>query len=209
MNEYIGTGQEAGEGAAMPFTDEECAPWICTYSGRRINLISPEVGDIVLADIAHHLATINRFCGALRIPYSVGQHSIYVRDIITATYPNDYQLQLAALFHDAEEAYMNDMSRPMKPIAGERYAAACVHMRRKIFEAMGIEQNLMDHPDIKWADDIALMVERRDYLAPHPEWPTKEMAEYPRLEEMEWRAVEKKFSRMAEWLFAMSDAVIS
>jgi len=195
-----GTGRKAGEGAAIPFTDEECAPWICTYTGLRISLVNPTIDDIAVADIAHHLSCINRFTGALRVPYSVGQHSIYVRDIIAATYPNDYMLQMSALFHDSEEAYVNDPSRPLKPIMGERYSAVCVNMRRTIFAALDIEQSLMTHPDIREADDIALMVERRDLLANHPDWPVQPMSGYPRLEPLEWQAVEKKFLRLYNWL---------
>ena len=205
MIDYIGTGRKAGEGARMPFTEEQCAPWIVTYSGTKLDLVSPKVDQIQLGDIAHHLATTNRFCGALRQPYSVGQHSIYVRDIIAATYPNDYQLQLSALFHDSEEAYVNDLSRPLKPIAGERYAAVCVNMRRKIFETFDIEQSLMDHADIKMADDLALMVERRDLLAAHEDWPIQELRKYPRLVPLDWKEVEKKFIKLAEWLFAQDD----
>ena len=51
-------------------------------SGNVQNLVAPSAHSIRIRDIAHHLATINRFAGAPALPYSVAQHSVVVAKII-------------------------------------------------------------------------------------------------------------------------------
>lgn len=89
-------------------------PFITTYTGRRVNPLDLKVNDICIEDIAHHLACINRFVGALQIPVSVAQHSVYVaRLCYTSVYNKE------ALFHDAAEAYLGDMSKWVKNMLPE------------------------------------------------------------------------------------------
>lgn len=85
--------------------------FVPTFTGRRVPLENPQPLDIDLLDIAHHLATINRFTGACKEPYSVAQHSIFVSQLLQPISP---RLGLLGLMHDAHEAYLNDMPRPVK-----------------------------------------------------------------------------------------------
>ena len=82
--------------------------WIQTFTGRAFDLLNPDPDSIVIEDIAHHLALINRFTGATAEPYSVAQHSVLCSMIVPR------ELALAALLHDAAEAYVADVSRPLK-----------------------------------------------------------------------------------------------
>lgn len=86
-----------------------CKPWITTYTGRRVNPLNLQVEDIDILDIAHHLATINRWCGALREPISVAQHSVHVSWLCDGT-----GAELEALLHDASEAYLGDVTKWLK-----------------------------------------------------------------------------------------------
>jgi hypothetical protein len=83
--------------------------YITTYSGRDISLagdVLPE--DIDILDIAHSLSLQCRYNGACKFFYSVAQHSEFVSRHVP---PED---ALAALLHDAEEAYTSDMTTPLK-----------------------------------------------------------------------------------------------
>lgn len=83
---------------------------ICTYSGRYVNPFNPDPETIDPVDIAHALARIPRFnghtAGGL---YSVAQHSLTVAAVSRDRW---------GLFHDAAEAYMGDLARPLRSQLG-------------------------------------------------------------------------------------------
>ena len=79
-----------------------------TFSGGIYYPASPRASEVRLVDIAHHLSMICRFTGACRKRYDVAQHSIHVSYCV----PPEHAL--AGLLHDAPEAYLNDMGRPLK-----------------------------------------------------------------------------------------------
>ena len=86
---------------------------MCTYTGANVDVLDPKVGDIHLADIAHHLSNLCRFTGACKFFYSVAQHSVYMADHL-AMDGADILTQRLGLMHDAAEAYLNDIARPFK-----------------------------------------------------------------------------------------------
>lgn len=75
--------------------------------------LAPEGRPIHIEDIAHHLAQINRFTGATTRPYSVAEHSLLCADIAEHD-GHALGAQMAALMHDAHEAYTTDLSSPAK-----------------------------------------------------------------------------------------------
>lgn len=81
---------------------------IITYSGKLVNVIDPDPETIDIHDIAHALANQCRFGGHTKIFYSVAQHSL----LVAAKAPAKYKLE--ALMHDAAEAYLIDLPRPVK-----------------------------------------------------------------------------------------------
>lgn len=92
--------------------------WMLTASGADYHLsgpmmLSPDARPISVDDIAHHLSIINRFTGATSRPYSVAEHSLLCCDIAARAGAPAF-VQLAALMHDAHEAYVSDMSSPAK-----------------------------------------------------------------------------------------------
>lgn len=82
--------------------------WIQTYTGRRVCPLHMEPDDVCIEDIAHALSLINRFTGHTQKPYSVSQHSVMVGALCSPDF------RLDGLLHDATEAYITDISRPLK-----------------------------------------------------------------------------------------------
>lgn len=130
-----------------------------TFTGRMLDLSGPRPGDICLEDIAHHLARVCRFGGAVHEFYSVASHSCMVADIVASRFPDDLRRQRAALLHDATEAYLGDMVSGLKRLnpdykvledlwAGEVEATFDVRFRHDL--------------DIKDADLRARLSECRD-----------------------------------------------
>lgn len=82
--------------------------WIQTYTGRSFYPLEPREDDLDVRDIAHALSLLCRFNGHCRCFYSVAEHSVRVAEILPA------RLALWGLLHDAAEAYLSDLPRPIK-----------------------------------------------------------------------------------------------
>lgn len=142
--------------------------WIQTYSGKAFDLLDPQPDMVDFDDIAHALSLLCRFSGHTRRHYSVAQHSVMVASQLPA------KLQLAGLLHDAHEAYIGDISTPMKRalFKCESYDLYTIesNIQRAIHEAAGLPLTLTNHEQaqIKDADLRALMTERRDLMGPSP-----------------------------------------
>ena len=88
-------------------------PHIKTASGRRWFLLNPDPNDVAIEDIAHALSNICRFNGHSSRFYSVAQHSVLVQWEVKAK-GGGYIEQMWALLHDASEAYLGDVTGPLK-----------------------------------------------------------------------------------------------
>jgi uncharacterized protein len=92
--------------------------WMLTSTGLEYHLSGPAAlgangRTVAIEDIAHHLSLINRFTGATSRPYSVAEHSLLCCEIAARAGASPI-VQLAALMHDAHEAYVTDLSSPAK-----------------------------------------------------------------------------------------------
>src|SRR5690606_1860687 len=87
--------------------------WILTHSGYKFDLLNPTAAMVHPADIVHALSMICRFNGHCRRHYSVAQHSLTVVAILALEDRPDDE-KLAGLLHDAPEAYISDLTRPLK-----------------------------------------------------------------------------------------------
>ena len=86
---------------------------IKTYTGIMIDPLHPDADQIVITDIAHALSMLCRANGHFKSFYSVGQHSINcIQEAKARGYSR--KVQLACLLHDASEAYLSDVTRPVK-----------------------------------------------------------------------------------------------
>lgn len=84
-----------------------------TYSGREFNPMEIEEKDVCIEDVAHALSLLCRGGGHLKYFYSVGQHSINcANEALARKWPE--KVVLGCLLHDASEAYISDIIRPVK-----------------------------------------------------------------------------------------------
>src|ERR1017187_8490138 len=86
---------------------------IRTYMGHYVNVFDPNPDTIVIEDIAHALSMIPRWGGHCAWFYSVAQHSCNTAYCLPDAYKCKAH-QFAALMHDASEAYLMDIPRPIK-----------------------------------------------------------------------------------------------
>lgn len=85
-------------------------PTILLHSGAYFNLLQPERSVTHIEDIAHALANICRFCGHTDRFYSVAEHCVHASRHVLPAFAKE------ALLHDATEAYVGDMSKPLKKV---------------------------------------------------------------------------------------------
>mgnify|MGYP002126635650 CR=1 FL=1 len=145
-----------------------------TYTGRRVEIPQPLPGQVCIEDVAVHLARIPRFAGATQYPWCVAAHSMHCASLAEAEgFPKE--AQLAALLHDAHEAYCADIPSPFKEavrggnprafcsldIAEERLEVAVLHQ-------LGALEHLEQYrAQVKRWDLISLATERRDLMHPN------------------------------------------
>lgn len=149
----------------------DCYYWVQTYSGRKVRLDQPTPDMIDMDDIAHHLALINRFAGATREPYSVAEHSIRVSNYLIGQYPDNRQLALYGLLHDAHEAYLGDLISPARRHMAsdcriDAYIPLARSLDRAIFLAAGLPPVTSTRTlyQVAEADAVLLDTEARDLL---------------------------------------------
>jgi len=88
---------------------------IQTYSGRIMDVENPKVSDILVSDIARSLSMLCRFGGHVNKFYSVATHCVSCYTIATLTGCRP-ETRKWALLHDAAEAYLVDLPRPVKDV---------------------------------------------------------------------------------------------
>ena len=158
--------------------------WMQTYSGHAFVIANPTPDQIFLEDIAQALSNQCRFAGHCLKYYSVAEHSVHVcnrvQELLDIEGVTEGQRQALAmaLLHDAAEAYLLDMPRPIKYEEGmEFYRELHKKTMKVILEKFGLLK-----PDvtiitldvvgaIRQADNEMLATEAEQIMAPHPrEW---------------------------------------
>jgi 5'-deoxynucleotidase YfbR-like HD superfamily hydrolase len=145
--------------------------FLITASGRRYEFAQPS-RNVHLPDIAQHLARQARFCGATTRPYSVAEHSVLVSEIAEHQLGLPPIVCLAALLHDAHEAYFSDVPTPIKDLVpGLRDEED--RIQAGVLQALNVfETYTKNYAAIKHCDLIALATERRDLMpADGSYWP--------------------------------------
>jgi hypothetical protein len=141
------------------------ADTIYTYTGRTIRPLEPDPDDICIDDIAHALSQQCRFTGHTRRFSSVAEHSVRVARMVEDIDP---ELALEALLHDASEAYLSDIARPVKKAPGfaETYLKYEARLEAAVQRAFRLPLVSELHPTIKAADQYALEAEVAAFCHP-------------------------------------------
>jgi len=87
---------------------------IATSTGQLIDPFEPDPEQIQIEDIAHGLAGVFRYAAQCPTRYTVAQHSLHVAKMMMAD-KQPGAIVVAGLMHDAAEAYIGDVVRPIRP----------------------------------------------------------------------------------------------
>lgn len=132
-------------------------------NGALINLNRPSVDMIDVEDIASALSKICRFGGHSNAFYSVAQHSCLV-----AALAPEY-LCREALLHDAAEAYLGDVIKPLKNLLGLAYEELEKEFMQVIMQKFGLDASRL--LEIKQYDKQALEIEHNAFIkGDHDSW---------------------------------------
>lgn len=135
---------------------------IRTASGKTFDIANPTVDMVSIEDIAHALSRICRFGGHIREGfYSVAEHCCHCVDL-SQEYGEGYDVQLAVLLHDATEAYLGDVIKPLKIMLPD-YQAIEKRVEAVVAEAFGVNFDL-HHKAIKIYDHSLLVHEKNAFL---------------------------------------------
>lgn len=133
--------------------------WIQTYTGRAFDLVDPQPDMVHPEDLAHALSRLCRFTGHVKRFYSVAEHSIYVSELV----PDEHSLW--GLLHDGAEAYIGDVSAPLKALLPD-YRAVEKRVEAAVFAAFGLEGEVPE--EVKAVDRRMLVTEAGQLLGETP-----------------------------------------
>lgn len=140
-------------------------PFIMTASGEDFWFLNPAPETILIEDIAAALSKICRYTGHCRHFYSVAQHSVIVSHLV----PEEQALE--GLLHDASEAYLGDMSAPLK-----RQLPEYQEIEGIVESAIAKKFGLMYNLDLGWPSavkraDIQVLALEKKLLLPESKTP--------------------------------------
>ena len=136
-------------------------PTILLRSGNYFDLQDPSASRFEVSDIAHALSNICRFTGHTQRFYSVAEHSVICSHMVP---PED---AMAALMHDASEAFIGDVSTPLKSLLPD-YKSLEHRVEQAVWSRLGLPPTLP--PSVKVADRRALAVEQRVCMGNGDDW---------------------------------------
>jgi hypothetical protein len=141
-------------------TEQRNGDWLQTATGKSFWPLDPRPEEICIEDIAHALSHQCRFNGHCNTFYSVAQHSIIVSRHCSI------ENRLWGLLHDAAEAYVCDIPRPLKPFLSG-YKEIETNISNVIADHFGLSRQMPD--EVKRIDSAILADEANQIMAPPPQ----------------------------------------
>lgn len=169
--------------------------YITTYTKKHLIVTEPSLEDIAIEDIAHALSMMTRANGHFPEFYSVAQHCIHCcKEAEARGYSS--RVCLACLLHDASEAYLADITRPVKKylqqyLDFEKILQDAIY--RKFMGTLPAEEELKE---VALVDDTLLYYEFDHYMG-EILWDRKpEIASRPVFEMVPFTQSEETYKRM-------------
>lgn len=138
--------------------------WKPLPSGRAIDLLNPSEYTFTITEVNDLLSKVRRFNG---YGITVAQHSAMVADTILKITGNPH-LAMMGLLHDSAEAYIGDISTPVKQVLGEPLSQLETSIRAVINDQLFPQANYLTtgfEVIVKWVDMMALHYELNDLIA--------------------------------------------
>jgi len=135
--------------------------WLQTYTGVQFYPFRATPEMINIEDIAHQLAYQTRYRGALEDYYSIAEHCVLGSQVIDPNYALEF------LLHDAEEAYLGDMSAPIKRFMPD-FARLGDEIRDVIFNKYGLTAGVSEA--VHQLDLAICITEKTDGFADSLDW---------------------------------------
>ena len=168
---------------------------ITTFSKVKFNPLNPTKDDILVDDISHALSLMTRANGHFPEFYSVAQHSIFCcEEAIARKYSN--RVALACLLHDASEAYMADIIRPVKKYLSE-YLEIEKNLQNFIYRNF-IGSDLSDDEQklVRFIDNALLYNEFMHYMNEEVQVDKVELISSPNFKFTDFKEVENKYKEL-------------
>jgi hypothetical protein len=147
---------------------------IQTFTNKSFWPLDPREEEICIEDIAHALSNKCRFSGHTLSFYSVAQHSVIV------SYLCDPEDALSGLLHDGSEAYLVDLPTPLKVLKiFKAFKVVEDKLQKVIYKKFNLP--LIEPANVKNADKIALVTEKRDLMPESWDW-QKQYTQQPMIE---------------------------
>lgn len=140
--------------------------WIQTYTGKKFYPLEPRAEDIDLIDIAHALSMQCRFTGHVKRIYTVGEHCVRATNIHFEIFGNGEKVSketLWMLLHDAAEAYLIDLAKPVK-VNMPFYCEAEEKIMAEVCKKFDLDSVMPE--SVKKIDQLMLAIEARDLMGP-------------------------------------------
>ena len=170
-----------------------------TYTGKRFDPMQMTPEDVSLRDIAHALSLLCRGGGHMKYFYTVGLHSLNCAREAASRGWSD-RLVLACLLHDASEAYLSDIIRPVKV-----HLSNYLEIEERIMQTILAHFHLGDltpeeHALWHQIDDEMLSQELKSLMNGEHEMIPVSLTSEPDFRERPHEEVEEEFYQLAESL---------
>lgn len=130
-------------------------PKIMLHSGAEFDFRNPQASAFTIEDIAHGLSMLCRYSGQCRIFYSVAEHCLLVSDMVP-------EHAFEALMHDAAEAFVGDITRPLKQMLPQ-FKHIEHQVEVAIFARFGVPRPM---PAAVKQADLAVLAAEQEQLMP-------------------------------------------
>lgn len=184
-------------------------PTILLQSGAYFDLLDPANSAFTIEDIAHGLSNTCRFAGQCASFYSVAEHCVLASHVVAP------EFALQTLMHDAAEAFIGDVTRPLKSILPE-YKVIERSVEAAIMQRFGIAD--WNVPEVKEVDLAMLATEQLAMMPKHGlDWTVLSGVTAASIEIAFWRpytaraAFLERYAELSGWIdpngphFAVSD----